>query len=102
MKFKILDEWKENTEKWLRFKKPHLVGTLDVLDHHTEFHNDEDEGALNKRQFVFPLFLPPGKHSYMVRFGTKPNGGPLYFYHTTISDIRPEEIPPFIKEANIG
>jgi len=50
--------------------------------------------------FVFPCVLKPGQHSYVIRFGYDKNEKPVYYYHTTLSDIRPEEIPSFVKTAN--
>jgi hypothetical protein len=57
---------------------------------------DEDR---QKMKFVFPAIIAPGKHSYVVRFGAD-NNKPNYYYHTTLCDTRPEDIPPFVKSTN--
>lgn len=59
--------------------------------------NVDDLRAL---KFVFPCIIPPGKHSYIIRYGKDVNSKPNYYYHTTMVDTRPEEIPPFVKTTN--
>jgi hypothetical protein len=53
-----------------------------------------------KELYVLPCILSPGKHSYVIRHGLDKAGEPIYHHHSTLSDIRPEEIPSFIKIAN--
>lgn len=71
------------------------VPFIDVLASETLTEADKE-----KLKFVFPCIIPPGKHSYVVRYGTQPNGTPKYHYHTTLCDTRPEDIPLFVKQRN--
>jgi len=79
----------------LKYKKPALEGAL-MMD--TPFAHSTPtaltQADKQNAKFVFPAIIAAGKHSYVVRYG------PDYYYHATLCDTRPEEIPPFVKVRN--
>jgi len=72
----VAPEWKQTISKHMRYKKPHLV------------YGAKTRPDCWQKLFVTPTFLTVGKHQFIIKFNGK------YHLHTTVTDIRSEEIPP--------
>ena len=95
------ESWKQMLTKFLLYKKPHLVNAV---------HTRED--YYHKLHVMFAMFKV-GRHEFLVRapkleynraihqYQETENllGEPDYFYYSNVSDIRPEEVHPFVKQT---
>ena len=77
--------WKEVFERNLPYKKPHLVYAANTRP---DFY---------KNLFVFASMFKVGKHEFIVR--SPGIEDPKYYYYSSVSDIRAEQIHHFIKSS---
>ena len=77
--------WKEVFERYLPYKKPHLVFGANTR---SDFY---------KNLFVFAGMLKVGKHEFIVRSPGVED--PVYYYYSSVSDIRCEQIHHFVKTS---
>lgn len=96
------EDWKVILQKTLLYKKPHLVFGSDTRD---DFY---------RNLFMMATMFKVGKHEFIVRApkmiydrmtceymeNETRSGEPDYMYFTNVSDIRPEEVHPFLKPRN--
>ena len=97
------ESWKNIMQKTLLYKKPHLVNAIDARD--TFYHS----------LFMHPAMFQVGKHEFVIRapvevydrstgLFVEDNSNllrePDYFYYSNVSDIRPEDVHPYVKVAN--
>ena len=92
------DSWKHILKKSLLYKKPHLVNAVNTRP---DFYHS---------LFMVPAMFRVGRHEYVVRLPKErydrnlgdfviDGGKPDYMYFTNVSDIRPEDVHPFVKPS---
>ena len=83
--------WMTTIEKSLRYRQPHLVNAdlaLKVIEN-----TDSKEPV-----YVLPVFLKPGKHSFLVSSGDGSGSGDSdHTLQTMIVDAREEQVPIYAK-----
>lgn len=91
-----VDSWKQILQRSLLYKKPHLVNAVDTRK---DFYHS---------LFMIPAMFRVGRHEYVIRSPKEiydrethqfmqDEREPDYMYFSNVSDIRPEEIHPFVK-----
>ena len=70
--------WKEVFEKYLPYKKPHIIFGANTRP---DFY---------KKLFVFASMFKVGKHEFIIRSAGVED--PKYYYYSSVSDIRAEDI----------
>ena len=77
--------WKEVLERYLPYKKPHMVFAANTRP---DFY---------KTLFVFASMFKVGQHEFIVRSAGAED--PKYYYYSSVSDIRAEDIHHFVKSS---
>lgn len=82
----MLHNWKSVIEQYLEYRKPYLVDAYLLKSKKYKGHCPN--------LFVLPVFMPAGKHTYMV----KNMDTYEYTLHNTLADFRTEDPPILLKE----
>ena len=83
-----MSDWKCIIEQYLEYRKPFLVDAYQL--------NSKKYSAHCPNLYVLPVFMPAGKHTYLVKnLATRE-----YTMHQTICDFRTEDPPVLIKELS--
>lgn len=85
---RILSDWKGVLEQFLEYRKPFLVDAYQL--------NSKKYNKRCPNLYVLPLFMPAGKHTYLVKNIQAQD----YTMHQTICDFRTEDPPVLIKELS--
>jgi len=83
---RILKNWKSVIEQYLEYRKPFLVDAYLL--------NSKKYVGHCPNLFVLPVFMPAGKHTYLV----KNMDTYEYSLHNTLADFRTEDPPVLIKD----
>ena len=77
--------WKEVLERYLPYKKPHMVFAANTRE---DFY---------KNLFVFASMFKVGNHEFIIRSAGPEK--PKYYYYSSVSDIRAEDLHHFVKTS---